>query len=140
MATLTDLTVHGVTFDDHLDMTADIPVLAALQAQGDVICIPLDLHPLATTRPEAVWSECRSVPVVRGENGGNTHLLVADAGVARWTTDLREQASGLNLGIVECTTPVWLLHPQHGGMGLAAGRWLLRRQREQMAELRQVAD
>lgn len=132
-----------VTFDEHLARDVEIPILDQLQAQGDVLCIPLtgDLVKLAAPLDTAIWQPVRELAVVRGENGGNTHLVVAAFGEAAWTTDVRSHsAAGLDLGILDVVRPVHLLHPEHGGMGLAAGLWLFRRQREQLAEIRRVQD
>ncbi len=132
-----------VTFDPHLARDVEIPMLSALQAQGDVLCVPLagDFANLATERPNATWAPVRELAVVRGENGGNTHLVVAAFGEARWTTDITSKSgAGLDLGILDVIRPVHLLHPEHGGMGLGVGRWLIRRQREQLAEIRRVQD
>lgn len=108
-----------------------VPALACLQVQGDVAVIP--------TRPSAKPGTpipSAGIPVVRGENGGNTHLLVGDGTWAEST------AGGAELGVL--TVPpggvAWLLHPEHGANGIGPGCFLLRRQREQADELRLVAD
>lgn len=133
-----------VTFDEHLEHDIDIPIIWGLQAQGDVILIPLaheDFANLARPSTNATWEPVRELAVVRGENGGNTHLVCAAFGEARWTTDIDSRsAAGLDLGILDVINPVHLLHPEHGGMGLGAGLWLFRRQREQLAEIRRVQD
>ena len=123
------LTAHDVPTDLVDDLT--VPVLDCLQVQGDVAVIP--------TRPSAKPGTRVSpagIPVVRGENGGNTHLLVGDAVWAEST------AGGADLGVL--TVPVggtaWLLHPEHGANGIGPGCFLLRRQREQADTLRLVAD
>ena len=66
---------------------AAIPVVDGLQAQGDLIVIPLAMladvwmpgtRPLDPVRPEGV-------ELLRGEAGGNPHTLVAEDGTCRWT-------------------------------------------------------
>jgi hypothetical protein len=72
--------------------------------------------------------------------GVHPHVLVADAGTCQYTLDVSDSA-GLAVAAVRATEPVWLLHPEHGGTGLAPGTWVIRRQREQSAEqARLVAD
>ncbi|MDX8147712.1 hypothetical protein SK854_36770 [Lentzea sp. BCCO 10_0061] len=106
---------------DHLERQSTIPVVDGLQAQGDLIVIPFSM---LDSPPDDVPD--REVPpegvhLIAGLNGGNPHVLVADPGVCRWST-------GRDLAVVENTAPVYLLHPEHGGTGIAAGRWLIRRQ------------
>jgi hypothetical protein len=123
---------HGVDVHDHLDRAEIVPVHAGLQIQGDVAVIPVVGKYKATPVPAA------GVPVVRGENGGNTHLLLADGDVG-WTSD---GANALVLGwlTVADGATAWLAHPEHGYLGVAPGVYELRRQREQADEIRMVAD
>ena len=125
---------HGVTVDPHLDRDLTIPIHTGLQRQGDVIVIPDPGDPATTPVPAS------GVPVVRGENGGNTHAILADGTVYCDT----HQASASNLTLATLTvTPdavAWLAHPEHGYMGIGPGTYTLRRQREQADELRMVAD
>lgn len=123
---------HGVEVHDHLDRAEIVPVNAGLQIQGDVAVVPV----VGVYKAPAVPAE--GIPVVRGENGGNTHLLLADGKVG-WTTD---GANGLALGwltVAEGAT-AWLAHPEHGYLGVAPGTYEVRRQREQADEIRLVAD
>lgn len=135
--TLADLCdAAGVEVLDHLDLQVTIPVLTGLQAQGDVAVIPRRKGKgvTITVPPEGI-------PVVRGEAGGNTHLLVAD-GPCVWRATTSTDLRNLTLGMV--TVPegstAFLLHPEHGGMGMAPGTYEIRRQREQADEIRVVAD
>ncbi|GAB3003743.1 hypothetical protein LWP59_27835 [Amycolatopsis acidiphila] len=117
-----------------------VPVLDGLQAQGDLIVIPLAL--VRTVRPDP-WAAWRPVPpegveLVRGETG-NTHTLVADAGTHRWTAGLHDPL-GLTIRLIENTAPAYLIHPEHGCSGVAPGCWLVRRQQEYRAWRRLVTD
>lgn len=116
---------------DYLVKQADVPVLSGLQIQGDVAIIP--------TRPSAKKGDpipVTGLPVVRGENGGNTHLLIGEA--LTWAPSTDE----FDLGVV--TVPEsgvgYLIHPEHGANALAPGSYRIRRQREQSDEIRRVAD
>jgi hypothetical protein len=125
---------HGVDVLDHLDRTATIPVLAGLQMQGDLAIVPA--AGVATTPvPPA------GVPVVRGENGGNTHTLLADGPGVCWD-ERTATTSSLTLGLL--TVPdgstAYLAHPEHAYSGIAPGTYEIRRQREMADELRMVAD
>lgn len=132
LATLTNR--HGIEVHEHLDRDFTIPVLTGLQRQGDVLVLP-DPKAVATTPVPATGT-----PVVRGENGGNTHAIVAEGPVY---CDLRT-ATTRNLTLALLTVPsgsiAWLAHPEHGYMGMGPGNYTLRRQREQADELRIVAD
>lgn len=128
---------HGVDVLEHLDRDALVPALAGLQAQGDVIVVPAPMVGGRLTEP------CGAVPadgvvVVRGENGGNTHLLLAEGDV-RYDPD---SGGGLRLGAlrVPVGAVAYLAHPEHGYLGIAPGAYEIRRQREQADELRLVAD
>ena len=112
----------------------DIPILSGLQRQGDVMVIPADVT--ATTPVPA-----SGIPVVRGENGGNTHAVYAADGPvfcdvqAGSATDLR-----VALLAVPDGSTAYLGHPEHGFMGVAPGTYEIRRQREMADEMRMVAD
>lgn len=138
MLTITEaIEKFGVDIDEHLDRQATIPVLDGLQFQGDVAIVPAGiagrLADATTPIPVA------GVAVVRGENGGNTHLLLGDA---CFTPGDTRDPSALALGVV--TVPAggvaYLAHPEHAYAGIAPGTYELRRQREQAEEIRLVQD
>lgn len=131
-------TTFGVHVDDHHDRQADIPVLTGLQAQGDVIVLPS-----AGSRAAVTPVPQQGVAVVRGENGGHTHLLLA-AGTVTWdpSATAGTNPSDLDLGtltVAEGAT-AYLAHPEHAYSGIGAGTYVLRRQREQADVTRFVAD
>ncbi|PSK88929.1 hypothetical protein CLV63_12817 [Murinocardiopsis flavida] len=136
--TLADLTERsGLDVLDHLERAVTVPVIDGLQAQGDLIVVPYALLDAVQTAPGARW---RPVPVsgvelLRSASGGNPHSLVADPGGCRWTTDVRDP-SGLALGVLDATGTAYLIHPEHGGTGIAPGTYVIRRQREGAAESR----
>lgn len=121
----------GVEIPAHLEAQAEIPVLAGLQRQGDLIVVPVK----PSAKP-GVPIPAEGIAVVRGEATGNTHLLVGDG---TWAA---VEARGLDCGVV--TVPeggtAFLLHREHGAQGFAPGAYLVRRQREQADEIRTVAD
>lgn len=125
----------GVSIDEHLAREIDIPVLAGVpQRQGDVLFIPEPSARKATTPLTAA-----GFPVVRGENGGNTHAVHADLGTSFYDPDL---SGGQRLGVLtvaEGSTAI-LSHPEHGFMAFGPGTYRVNRQREQADEIRIVAD
>lgn len=135
-ATLADLIeTHGIDVLDHLDRDTLVPVLTGMQRQGDVLVKP-DTNAAAKTPVPA-----SGTPVVRGENGGNTHSIVADGpGV---TCDVRT-ATANDLELATLSVPqgsiAYLAHPEHAYSGIGPGSYTLRRQREQADELRMVQD
>lgn len=133
------LTRHEQTVLDHLDREVTVPVVD-FGRQGDVIVIParLVLDELKYRATTPVPAE--GVAVVRGENGGNTHLLVADGDVR---FDAREATTAdLTLGTLTVAdgATAYLIHPEHGGVGFLPGTYQVRRQREQAESLRLVRD
>jgi hypothetical protein len=108
---------------DHLERETTIPVVDGLQAQGDLIVIPLSMLSGDDHGNAGRWVPAEGVHLVEGGDGRHPHVLVADPGTCRWSP------CGGN-PVIENTAPVYLLHPEHGGTGIAPGRWVVRRQRE----------
>lgn len=129
LAELLDRT--GLDVLDHLERQVTIPVIDGLQAQGDLIVVPMDLLDPVTLHPGTRWRPVPSagLELVRGVAGNNPHTLVVDAGTCRWTPDVRDPL-GLGIAAFENTAPAYLVHPEHGGSGIAPGSWLVRRQQE----------
>lgn len=131
MKTLNDFSAL-IEIPEHLAADAEIPVLTGLQVQGDIAIIP--------TRPSAklgVQVPADGVAVVRGENGGNTHLLVGEG--IEWAP-VENFGQALGVLTVPSGATAFLLHPEHGGNAMGPGCYTLRRQREQADEIRLVQD
>ena len=79
--------------------------------------------PLDGTRCPASASRCYA------GTGGNPHTLVADPGTCRWTTGVHDPER-LALGALSTAGVAYLIHPEHGGSGIAPGTYVIRRQRE----------
>ncbi len=141
MTTLTDLTeMTGRQVLDYLDLDAAIPTHDGLVAQGDITVIPEAMWQRCgiAFAPEGSWAEIKSqgVTVLAGMHD---HVLVAAKSAAQWSTDVTD-ITDLAIGIVDVTTEAHLLHEEHGGIGLAPGKYALRASREQAAIIRRVAD
>ncbi|OIN80752.1 hypothetical protein [Mycobacterium malmoense] len=137
MATTTEMIeATGVDVVTAMDLAdVDIPVVAGAQRQGDVLVLPA-IGVLPTTPVPAAGT-----PVVRGENGGNTHAIYAADGPVYCdvaTPSARSLRVAL-LSVPEGST-AYLGHPEHGYMGIAPGSYEIRRQREMAEEIRMVAD
>jgi hypothetical protein len=130
LAELLDRT--GLDVLDHLDRQVTVPVIDGLQAQGDLIVLPLGLLGWV---PGDWWElPAEGRELVRGEAGNNPHTLVADRGTCRMTTWLSDPER-LAIAAFENTAPAWLIHPEHGATGIAPGAWFVRRQRELRARI-----
>ena len=133
MKTLSDLTgATGRPVDVHLLLDLVIPLSDGLQAQGDLMVVPLDELAGQVRVPDgAEWREVPpdGVELLRGAAGDNAHTLVADPGTCLWTSDV-EDVTGLAIGVLDAMAAAYLLHREHGGTGLAPGRYAVRRQRE----------
>lgn len=125
----------GITVDEHLAREIDIPVVTGQpQRQGDILFIPgTPNHRASTPIPAAGY------PVVRGENGGNTHALHADVGRCFYDPDTLRDAR-LGVLTVAADSRAILSHPEHGFMAFGPGTYIVNRQREQADEIRMVAD
>lgn len=123
----------GIDVYDYLDREEIVPVLTGLQIQGDVAVVP--------TRPSAkrgIPVPADGVPVVRGENGGHTHLLLGDV---TWVPlEARDAGQTLGTFTVPAEGTGYLAHPEHGYLAFGAGTYTVKRQREQADEIRLVAD
>ncbi|WP_433248860.1 hypothetical protein ACQPYK_01290 [Streptosporangium sp. CA-135522] len=122
----------GLAVLDHLERSVSVPVVDGLQAQGDLIVIPLPVIASSVSpRPDAGWTDVppEGVELLRGAAGGNPHTLVADPATCRWTTDVSD-SDGLAIGVFVTSAVVYLLHPEHGATGCTPGAYAVRRQRE----------
>ena len=128
---------NGLDVLDHLERELTVPVIDGLQAQGDLIVLPLGLPAGVELMSWARWFPVPAggVELVRGVAGNNPHTLVADEGTCYWTTGVRDSL-GLAIAVFDNTAPAYLVHPEHGGSGVAPGRWLVRRQQERDAGFR----
>jgi hypothetical protein len=133
LAELLDRT--GLDVLDHLDRQVTVPVIDGLQAQGDLLVLPLALLDAVPWRRD--WRElpAEGRELVRGEAGNNPHTLVADRGTCRLTTWVQDPER-LAIAAFENIAPAYLIHPEHGGTGIAPGAWFVRRQREMGAGFR----
>jgi hypothetical protein len=139
--TLADLTARtGLDVLGHLEREVTIPVTDGIQAQGDLLVIPIALLATELRSPvprdvsisdPARWHEVAGsgIEVLRAGTGGNPHTLVADPGTCRWTTGVQDRER-LALGALTTTGVAYLIHPEHGGSGIAPGTYVIRRQRE----------
>jgi len=135
--TLADLTARtGLDVLGHLEREVTIQVIDGLQAQGDLLVIPIADLAAEPRRGVSIvgsarWHEvpAAGVEVLRAGTGGNPHTLVADPGTCRWTTGVNDPQR-LALGALSTTGVAYLIHPEHGGSGIAPGTYVIRRQRE----------
>jgi hypothetical protein len=126
---------HGFDVLDHLDRDLEIPVHAGLQAQGDLFIIPADPNP-GSHQGTVVPPD--GIAMIEAVNGGHEHRLFAGRPGTAFFTPAR--ASRQDIGLLECTEPAYIAHPEHAYAGIAPGTYTLRRQREQADKERLVAD
>jgi hypothetical protein len=126
-------TEYGVALPEHIEAAAEIPVLTGMQRQGDVIVLPTRKGKVAGLEP----IPAEGIAVVRGEAGGNTHLLIGSGRFAA-----RASRAGADLGtlVVEPGEATYLAHPEHGYQGIGPGTYIVRRQRVMEDEIALVRD
>lgn len=127
---------HGVEIPEHLEAQAEVPLLSGIQRQGDVLIVPMRPGEIAGLKPVPP----EGIAVVRGEAGGNTHLLVADGDVRFARAPVTRGGLALGSLVVEEGASAYVIHPEHGATGVAPGSYRISRQREQAEEARLVAD
>lgn len=124
----------GIDVLDYLEKDVAIPILDGLQFQGDLAVVPVSGRTASTVVP------VKGLPVVKGENGGNTHSLHGDGQVFFDPRDAETRNLSLGLLTVPAGSTAYLGHPEHAFSGIAPGSYEIRRQREQAEELRMVQD
>jgi hypothetical protein len=127
---------HGFAVLEHLEAEAEVPVVGGLQAQGDLLIIPVSSYRVSGERAEVAAA---GLAVIAAVGSGHEHRLFAGAPGTAWFTAGAHQGMA-DIGVLQCTGPAYVLHPEHGAAGIAAGTYVLRRQREQADEERLVAD
>lgn len=110
---------------------AEVPVVTAQACQGDVSILKVTTRSAVTPVPE------QGAVVVRGENGGNTHML--HGGCFDYAPDRSGSLVVGTLTVAVGETAV-LSHPEHGFLEIAPGTYRVGRQREYAGEWREVAD
>ncbi len=130
----------AMKMEDHLDLDQIVSVEIGLQAQGDLNVLPLEVAERngASLTAGAKWADVPANGIVVLA-GTHDHVLVAEPGTCQWTTQVRD-TTNLALGALVCDRPAFLLHTEHGGVGLAPGSYVLRGTREQADEIRRVQD
>lgn len=119
---------------DHLDREVSVPVVTTAACQGDVSILRVTKDPAVTAVPTAGF------PVVRGENGGNTHSLHGDGPIFFDPAPARDGSLILGRLTVPDGSEAVLAHPEHGFMAIAPGTYEIGRQREYRGEWALVAD
>ena len=130
----------GSTDLDHLLEAygdVDIPVISGEpQHQGDLFVIPTREGNADTM----LQVPLEGIAVIRGEAGGNTHLLMAEGEVLfSPTTPQRGSVVLGNLWVKKGATAI-LHHIEHGYNLVGEGFYSMRGKRTQMDEIRRVAD
>ena len=139
MTTLGKILDHaGLDALNVLDAQIDVPALAAVQAQGDLIILPRPMKRATTPIPAA------GVTIVRAESAArNTHTLHSWVGPTCLWDFVDNGPADLILGVL--TVPegatAYLVHSEeHGANAMAPGSYEIRRQREMADTIRIVQD
>lgn len=123
----------NVQLPEDLVASAEVPVLTGPQRQGDLSVWP--------QRSSAAVGELvtKEVPVVKGENGGNTHALLAHHGEVRFRF---VDNGSTDVGVLDVAegAVAYLVHPEHVANGFGPGAYVIRRQEEKAETMRVVAD
>ena len=130
------LTKVGATVPDHLIADAEVPVLTGVQAQGDLLIVPI-VKTKATMMP--VPDE--GVQVVGGEATGNSHFL--HRGFDSPGVEYARVSDGQCIAVVSIPEgqSAQLIHTdEHGANGIGPGLYGIHEKREQADEIRRVTD
>jgi hypothetical protein len=106
------------------------PVLPGMQAQGDVIALPVQCGPDHPAYAHAVRRVPPAGVVLATGAGGHAHTLLADGLGVRVAPD--EYGSDRSLGVVFVApgSVAVLAHDEHADLHLAPGAYVVRRQRQ----------
>lgn len=119
----------------------DIPVLDGPQCQGDVSICPIHLYGSKPRFGDPQPLAAAGVEVIRGGAMNNAHTLRAlDPGVTWQPVMSAGESVALGLLTVPDGAQCFLEHPEHGFNGVAAGTYVIGRQREQAEQVRMVQD
>ncbi len=125
----------GIEVPPELAHELDVPIISGKpQRQGDVFWEPflapdpIGLEPIPPS----------GIPVVRGENGGNTHLLLPTGAWAP-ASDSRDEVVLGTLRVAD-DEAAYLWHPEHGMVGFGPGTYVAKRQRTAMQSIRMIED
>lgn len=126
--------VTGKDVLDHLDRSAEVPVISQAACQGDVSILRVTTAAATTPMP-------KTVVVVASEASSNTHTL-HPAGECYWDRHEASGAGDVMLGTL--TVPegatAFMSHQEHGGIEIAPGTYRIGRQREFAGEWAYVRD
>lgn len=119
----------------------DIPVLTGPQCQGDVSVCPAHLYGTKPPFGDPQPVTRAGIEVIRGGAMNNAHTLRGLAQGVTWRPVAWDgETVALGLLTVPDGAEVFLEHPEHGFNGVAAGTYVIGRQREQAEAVRMVAD
>lgn len=136
---LADFTPETLTDLDH---EVAVPVVDFAR-QGDVMIVPERIARLHLKPSTPVPAE--GIALVVAEFGGNAHTLVVDGEAffdrmpssAAFTVETMIEVGALE---ISQSSTAYLIHPEHGAIGLLPGRYSVRRQREWAEVARLVED
>lgn len=127
----------GVTVPPHLEASAEVPILAGVQAQGDLLIVPTEIPAGVELLP--VPDE--GVQVVFGEATGNSHYL--HRGFDSPGVLYARHTAGQTIAVVRIPAgeSAQLIHTdEHGANGIAPGDYAINEKRELRDEIRRVTD
>lgn len=128
----------GASVPDHLVADAEVPVLTAPQAQGDLLIVPMTAVPRGVV---LVAVPDKGVQVVFGEATGNSHWL--HRGFESPGVEYARVGSGQCIAVVSVPEgqSAQLIHTdEHGSNGIGPGVYGIHEKREQADEIRRVTD
>lgn len=126
----------GATVPDHLIADAEVPVLTTVQAQGDLLIVPIE-----TTTAKLLPVPDEGVQIVFGEATGNSHFL--HRGFDSPGVKYARVEDGQRIAVVQVPAgeSAQLIHTdEHGSNGIGPGLYGIHEKREQAEEIRRVTD
>lgn len=127
----------GVTVPQHLEDSATVPVLTGVQAQGDLLIVPIDSAP----EGEFVPVPQKGVQVVFGEATGNSHYLHGDGKGVSFFRPAEKIGQSILFVKVAAGCEAFLIHTdEHGANGIGEGVYSINEKREMREEIVRVQD
>src|SRR5882672_1042898 len=98
--------------------TATCPVYPGIQFLGDLTVAPEGPNTAARLAAGGIRAE---IPLIGTPTGPSIGTPTGPSGTGEYTPLLADTKPGDIIGVLECTDPVYIVHPERGCIGISRG-------------------